>query len=234
MKFSNWALSNQRSLHVLFPELTFDEVAAIDMSSGSNFFGMDPQHDDLDAANLRIQLFQEKHPKALLANGYLEQRSFYNTPAFERVLKGVKEFRNIHLGTDFWIPAETPIHACWDGEVVISHDNDYHKDYGGTLVLKHRFSEISFYTLYGHLSKSSLLLSPKGKKVSQGERIAFIGNELENGHWVPHLHFQLITDLMEEAENFNGVAFPSEIAQWRQRCPNPDLVFTETLPSAIL
>lgn len=231
MIFPKWAAQNRRSIHQLFPELVFDQVVAIDMSADSEFFDADPKHEDLDMANLRIQQVQEQHPKALLANGYLEQRSFYNTPAFERFAHGQKEFRNIHMGTDFWVPAGSNVHACWDGEVVISHDNNFHKDYGPTLIIKHTFSEIQFYTLYGHLTRSSLLLSEKGKKVKQGERIAIIGDEKENGHWVPHLHFQIITDLQGATENYNGVAYPSEIEQWMEFCPNPDLLFHEFLPA---
>ena len=231
MELKDWATENKRSLHILFPELLFDKFVAIDMSIGSDFFGSDPQHEDLERAVLRIQQFQQKHPTALLANGYLEQRAFYNTKAFERKLNGKTEFRNIHLGTDFWVPKGTAVHVCFHGEVVISHDNDYHKDYGPTLVVKHHFDGLEFYTLYGHLSRSSLEISEKGKQVKQGDLLGYIGNENENGHWVPHLHFQLITDLLGETENYNGVAFPSEIAKWKQLCPNPDLIFAEFLPS---
>lgn len=231
-EFSRWALQNQRSLHELFPVLEFDEVVAIDMSVQSTFFQGNPNHENLATANARIEQFKQLHPKALLANGYLEQRSFYNTPAFERVTNGQKEYRNIHLGTDFWIPAGTNVHTCWDGEVVVSHDNNYHKDYGPTLIIKHTFSEVEFYTLYGHLNRSSLLISQNGTKVKQGDKIAMIGNEEENGHWVPHLHFQLITDLLGATENYNGVAFPSEIEHWKEICPNPDVLFKEFLPAA--
>jgi murein DD-endopeptidase MepM/ murein hydrolase activator NlpD len=232
MKFKDWAAGNKRSLHDLFPQLNFDEVLAIDMSIHSEFFGTDPQHEDLKAAAIRIEQFQQRHPKALLANGYLEQRSFYNTAAFQRKTNGRTEFRNIHLGTDFWIPAGTAIHSCFEGEIVISNDNNYHKDYGPTLVLKHSFETMTFYTLYGHLSRSTLTSSQKGKKVKQGECIGYIGDQTENGHWVPHLHFQLITDLLGETENFKGVAFPSEIQTWKRLCPDPDCIFLEQLVAA--
>lgn len=233
MEFKDWALYNSVSLHRLFPDLHFDTVAAIDMSVGSDFFGNDPTHQDHATALKRIQDFQKKQPTALLANGYLEMRSFYNTSAYEREANGIKEFRNIHLGTDFWVDAGTPVYACWPGEVVISHDNDYHKDYGPTLVIKHVYPEIEFYTLYGHLSRSSLDISRQGKSIKAGTLLGYIGTENENGRWLPHLHFQLITDLQGATENYNGVAFPSELNRWKQLCPDPDLVFTEHLPSAV-
>ena len=245
---------NKASLHELFPTLTFSRVAVPDMSAASHFFGEDPQHENLELATKRLDEFQQKYPDALLANGYLEERSFYNTPRFQRTKNGITEYRNIHLGTDFWVPEQTPVHAILDGEIVISHHNNFHKDYGPLLVIKHvtkgtdnpplslradrneRMTQEArsrgmhkscYYTLYGHLTLDSLKFSPKGKKIKKGELLAHIGNEAENGHWVPHLHFQVITDLLGETENYNGVAFPSEMERWRKLCPNPSLLFKE-------
>lgn len=229
--FENKIQPHQVSIRELFPSLEFNTVASPNMSSGSDFFGETPDHEDLKVARLKLDAFQQKHPNAILANGYLEQRSFYNTKAFQRTINGKTEYRNIHLGTDFWVAAGTALHAPADGEVVISHDNNYHKDYGPTLVLKHQLDSFKFYTLYGHLSRASLELSEVGKTISKGTKIGFIGNEDENGHWLPHLHFQLITDLLGNTKNFNGVAFPSEIKKWKTLCPDPNLLFKEYLPS---
>lgn len=215
------------SLHNLFPTLSFHQIAIPDMSVNNAFFGEDVMHENLENANKHLASFQKLHPNALLANGYLEERAFYNTPNFERTINDIKEYRNIHLGTDFWVPAQTPIHSLFDGEVVISHHNNYHKDYGPLLVVKHTLGGFTFSTLYGHLTLDSLMLSPKGKKVQKGALIAHIGTEQENGHWAPHLHFQIITDLLGETQNYNGVAFPSEIEIWKKRCPNPNLLFKE-------
>ena len=220
------------SVRDLFPTLAFSNVACPDMSVHGNFFGKDINHEDLEEAARNLELFQDRFADSILANGYLEERAFYNTPAFERNLNGEIEYRNIHLGTDFWVNAHTSVHTPFGGEVIISHNNDYHKDYGPTLVLKHQLDDLLFYTLYGHLSRDSLRMSPKGRVLQAGEELGYIGSEEENGHWLPHLHFQLITDLLGETENYNGVAFPSEIEKWKNLCPNPDLVFTEHLPSA--
>lgn len=217
------------SLHTLFPTIHFNKVVVPDMSTGSDFFEQDIQHENLVTAAERLFTFQEQHPNALLANGYLEERSFYNTDRFKRTINGISEYRNIHLGTDFWLPARTPVHTPYAGEVVISHHNNYHKDYGPLVVVAHHLKNVQFYTLYGHLSEDSLALSPKGKKLNAGDFLAFLGNEQENGHWVPHLHFQLITDLLDETENYNGVAYKSEIERWKKLCPDPDIIFKESL-----
>ena len=225
--FIDWTQNDKASIHEVFPSINFTDIVIPNMSVDSDFFGSDPQHEDLEKAKKRLAFFQAKNPKALLANGYCEERSFYNTKRFERTVNNTTEYRNIHLGTDFWLPEKTAVHTPFDGEVVISHHNDYHKDYGPLLVLKHLEKGIEFHTLYGHLSIASLAKSPKGKKINKGECIAFLGNENENGHWLPHLHFQIITDLLGETENYNGVAFPSEIIRWKQLCPDPSLIFME-------
>lgn len=217
------------SLHDLFTSLEFKNVAIPDMSVENSFFGDDKQHENIGEAIKIIETFQAKHRNCLLANGYLEKRAFYNTENFSRKGPNGLEFRNIHLGVDFWIPAKTPIAAIFDAEVVISYNNNIHKDYGPLIVLKHALNSIEFYTLYGHLSLDSLTLSPKEKFIKKGEVFGYIGNATENGHWAPHLHFQIITDLLGETENYNGVAFPSEIEKWKNLCPNPTLLFKENL-----
>jgi murein DD-endopeptidase MepM/ murein hydrolase activator NlpD len=225
--FKKLVSQHKVSLHNLFPSLDFIDVAIPDMSVNNAFFGEDTQHENIEAAIEKIEVFQAKHPNSLLANGYLEERAFYNTKRFERQGNNGVEFRNIHLGVDFWVPAQTSVAAIFDAEVVISHHNDFHKDYGPLLILKHKLKQLEFYTLYGHLTLESLNLSPKGTKIKKGEVFAQIGDENENGHWAPHLHLQLITDLLGETENYNGVAFPSEIEKWKKLCPNPSLLFTE-------
>jgi murein DD-endopeptidase MepM/ murein hydrolase activator NlpD len=232
MNFKEWAKANRVSLKKMFPTLSFTEVIAPNMSTSGNFFEEDPHHEDLSKAEQRLNELTHLHPDALFANGYMEQRSFYNTQAYERTTPTGTEYRNIHLGTDFWVPAQTPVHTPFTGRIVISFDNNIHKDYGPTLVLEHRYGAVKFYTLYGHLSRSSLRISGINTVIPQGERIGFVGDSTENGHWVPHLHFQLITDLLGETKNFKGVAYPSEIALWKDRCPDPNLIFTEFLPSA--
>ena len=53
-----------------------------------------------------------------------------------------------------------------------------------------------FYTLYGHLSRDSLDGLSPGKPVRRGERIAYIGTHEVNGGWPPHLHLQIIGDML--------------------------------------
>ncbi|MDN3722755.1 peptidoglycan DD-metalloendopeptidase family protein [Aequorivita sp. SDUM287046] len=223
-EFKNFARNHTVSLHNLFPKTSFSEVLKIDMSTE---LSPDSNYDTVVELGDFISEIQKKNPNALLANGYLERRMFYTTEAYKRITPNSSEYRNIHLGTDFWVPAQTPVHTPFDGKIVILEDNNFPKDYGPTLVLEHSYNGQLFYTLYGHLSRESLALHKKGNQIKAGERIGFIGEPEENGNWAPHLHFQIILDLLGNTENFPGVAFPSEIEKWKTICPNPSLLFVE-------
>ncbi|WP_238593699.1 hypothetical protein, partial [Endozoicomonas atrinae] len=45
-----------------------------------------------------------------------------------------------------------------------------------------------------------------------------------NGHWPPHLHFQVISDLLDQKGDFIGVAPKSERDYYLSICPDPNLI----------
>jgi hypothetical protein len=82
---------------------------------------------------------------------------------------------------------------------------------------------LTFYTLYGHLSKDSLAGLYIGKPIARGAPFARIGSYEVNGGWPPHLHFQLITDLLDREGEFPGVALPNQRDIWLSLSPDPNL-----------
>lgn len=132
------------------------------------------------------------------------------------------ERRTLHLGIDFFRPAGTAVHAPLDGRV---HSVRVHResfDYGGVVVLEHAPDDAPmFWTLYGHLSHASVLALEPGQKILAGEAFSELGAFDENGGWVAHLHFQVITDLLEFEGTFPGVAAPGQAAMWQSLCPDP-------------
>ena len=54
--------------------------------------------------------------------------------------------------------------------------------------------------------------------------IAEVGAPPGNGDWAPHLHLQLITDLLELDRDFPGVAFASRRDVWRSLSPDPNVL----------
>lgn len=231
-EFEIWAKNNQVSLKIMFPTVPFDKIINLDMSVGSTLLGNLAEYSDTEVSEFKLNQFRKHTPKAILLNGYLEARPFYTTDAFKSEGNNGPQYRTVHLGTDFWVPAQTPVHAPFDATVKISHHNNYDKDYGPMLILEHQFEGNIFYTLYGHLTLSSLEILKVGQSVKKGELIGYIGASNENGNWTPHLHFQILMDLLDNDENFNGVALPSEIDVWKSICPNPNFIFNENLDSS--
>ena len=104
-------------------------------------------------------------------------------------------------------------------------DNAQPQDYGPVIVLRHATSDgTEFFTLYGHLSRESLASLEIGRAVAAGEQIATLGAPEVNGGWTPHLHLQIITDLLDLGTDFPGVARPSQRAAWLSLCPDPNLL----------
>lgn len=154
---------------------------------------------------------------------YLENRKVYQGPFFETATKG--EWRSLHLGIDLFVPDQTPLYAPLDGVVVVSNDNARDFDYGPIIILEHKTPDgLTFFTKYGHLSRTSLPICPVGKNVQKGDLIGYVGPYPENGNWAPHLHFQIMVDLVGMGADICGVAAPSEANVWSSICPNPNLM----------
>ena len=64
-----------------------------------------------------------------------------------------------------------------------------------------------------------------GDFINEGSRIGVIGNSKENGHWSPHLHFQILLSLLDYGAAIPGVAFYNEKKVWHSLCPDPNLFF---------
>lgn len=151
--------------------------------------------------------------------GYGEDRLIYHrNPLFS----GEKGDRTIHLGIDVWVPAGTIIYAPVNSWVHSFRDNRKFGDYGATIILEHHLNDVTFYTLYGHLSRASLEGMEEGMEILKGSDFAKVGSPEENGHWPPHLHFQLINDMLGWKGDFYGVAQASDKEYYLNLCPNPD------------
>lgn len=132
--------------------------------------------------------------------------------------------RSIHLGVDLWAPVGTNVIAPFDSAIHSFKNNDNHGDYGGTIILTHNMEGQQFYTLYGHLSLKSLENKEDGAFIEPGKPFAQLGNPKENGGWPPHLHFQIIRDMLDKKGDFFGVTSPIEKDKMMHLCPNPNII----------
>ena len=140
---------------------------------------------------------------------YDEPRLLYVAPAFATGMRSTDEHRTIHIGLDLFAEAGTPVFAPLAGTVHAFADNTAPQDYGPVIVLRHVTDDgTEFFTLYGHLSRESLAALKVGQQVRAGDLIATLGAPEVNGGWTPHLHLQIITDLLGLGTDFPGVARP--------------------------
>ncbi len=197
--------------------IDLNQATPIDLSASNTSLAdidLDDQHDFEAFMNSEIQ----KGAGVCGIGGYLENRVIYRRSAH---FESAEASRCIHLGIDVWLPAETPVFAPVDGVVHSFGINDNYADYGGTLILQHMGPDGVYWTLYGHISHDSIEGLIEGDIINKGDMIARLGSWDENGNWPPHLHFQVITDLLDNQGDFPGVCRTDETQFFKEICPDP-------------
>ncbi|WP_087938652.1 peptidoglycan DD-metalloendopeptidase family protein [Algoriphagus faecimaris] len=154
--------------------------------------------------------------------GYLEKRAIYRRS--EVFATNESDFRNIHLGIDLWCEAGSPVYCPWEGRVHSFQDNCGFGNYGPTIILEHNIEGEKLFSLYGHLFRSDLENLTPGQAIKKGEILCHVGPFPENGDWPPHLHFQLMRDLLGNSGDFPGVASERDLDSLSKICPDPNLI----------
>ena len=162
---------------------------------------------------------------AYLIGRYAEDRNVYTADQFTSAV--TPEHRTMHLGLDIFLDAGEALYAPLPGRVYALDDNAIPQGFGPTIMLEHDAGEtgVKFYTLYGHLSRTAFDLLKEGQQVEAGQLIGHIGEFEVNGNWVPHLHFQIMTDMLGLKAGFNGVGEKSLWPVWSEICPDPNFIF---------
>jgi len=156
--------------------------------------------------------------------GYAEHRTVYSRSGVFDADNPLEEPRRLHLGTDIWGPQGTPVFAPLGGMVHSFAFHDHYGDYGATIILLHQLDGFAFYTLYGHMSLRDIGQLQEGQYIIRGEEFAHFGEPHENGHWPPHLHFQIIFDIGVNEGDYPGVCKFSEREKYLANCPDPDVI----------
>ncbi|MBS1485979.1 MAG: aminotransferase class III-fold pyridoxal phosphate-dependent enzyme [Bacteroidetes bacterium] len=223
--FKTWAESNYKN--VISPVSQSGSIAWLDLSVGSLDLGNTQEVLDADRLDKRISSVISESRADLFLGKYNEARAIYATDAYEAPTNDGSSWRTIHLGLDFFAKAGTPVHAAFDGVVHSFANNKNDRDYGPTIILEHKASDsLTFYTLYGHLNNECLKNLIVGRKVKGGDAIGAVGQRYENGNWTPHLHFQVMLDMLDNRGDFPGVCTPQDAEVWKSICPDPWLLLT--------
>ena len=163
--------------------------------------------------------------------GYNEHRTIYSRSSH---FNAAQEPRRLHLGTDIWGKAGTPIYNFLPATVHSFNFNNHFGDYGATIILKYQLDDLVVHGLYGHLSLASLSNLQEGQPIAAGQQFATFGIPEENGHWPPHLHFQLIFDINGHKGDYPGVCQYSRRNNFLSNCPDPALILKHTFPSVLV
>jgi 4-aminobutyrate aminotransferase-like enzyme/Ser/Thr protein kinase RdoA (MazF antagonist) len=231
-----WLRANaHRFAPVLDHDVRHAAVAPLDLSVGSALLGADPAAATCDALSATIERLLAETGAVAAAGGYNEARLLYASEAFATGAHPTDERRTVHLGVDLWLGAGAPVYAPLAGTVRVLADNDAPFDYGPLVILEHATDDgTPFHTLYGHLDRWCLERLRAGQAVARGERIGSVGAPPGNGAWPPHLHLQIILDLLELDRDYPGVALASQREVYLANSPDPNLVLgipPERLPA---
>lgn len=215
-RLESWISDNRGSFHPAIQSAHGQpEFVVMDFSVASLEFTPDA----IAVPGIADQLIWDRVGSAVGIGRWNEPRLAYTGDQYATVSG---ERRTVHLGVDLFRPAGAPVYAPLDGTVYAccAHHDEF--DYGGCVLLEHRPSDGPvFWTLYGHLSHASALALQPGQKIAAGEAFAALGAFEENGGWVPHLHFQLIGDLLGHVDTYPGVAAPGVRDVWLSLSPSP-------------
>ncbi|WP_235906029.1 aminotransferase class III-fold pyridoxal phosphate-dependent enzyme [Patiriisocius marinistellae] len=223
--FTEWVKNHTFSFTHLFPTQLKEEIYLLDLKVSSKWMGSRHEFNNLDLFEYKVNQLQKEHPTKLIANGYLEPRPIYTSTDFDKEGNDGPESRTVHLGIDFWLPSGTPVNSMFDGTVITANNEGGYKQYGGLIILQHHIDNMSFFTLYGHLSSESSQNLKIGDTIKKGDCIGYLGTPQENGNWSPHLHFQIMLSMLGNTKDFPGVTFPKQTEVWKSICPDPNLLF---------
>ncbi len=210
-------------------DLRTGPVLVHDLSVGSLELGLVDEIDTAEKLTRRLLGDMEAAGARAGIGRYGEARLFYSGEDFRTAGEDAAEYRTVHIGMDIFMRPAEPVFAPLDGVLHSFRDNAARHDYGPCMILEHRVSAapskpLVFHTLYGHLSRESLAGLEPGTRIRRGERFAAIGDSPVNGDWPPHLHFQVITDLLDFEGTFPGVARPGDRSLWKSLCPDPNII----------
>ena len=197
----------------------------IDLSVGSPLVTGDPRDNEALPLSARIEALMARREANVGIGRYGEARLLYSAPLFSSPQDRYGEHRTVHLGVDLFVPAGTAVLAPLDGVVHAVADNRAALDYGPVVILRHRTDAgDAFFTLYGHLRRASIVGLRPGQTIGAGATIAALGTPAENGGWPPHLHFQIVLDLLDLSTDFPGVCRATEVEVWRALSPDPSVM----------
>ncbi|MCJ7525425.1 MAG: aminotransferase class III-fold pyridoxal phosphate-dependent enzyme [Candidatus Aminicenantes bacterium] len=221
-----WLRKNRKNMAaVCGHDLRHEPLLIFDLGIASHHLAGDCENNLEPDLSKRLWAAMDQAGVKIGIGRYNEARLLYTSPLFAGNDLFAENNRTVHLGMDVFMAAGSAVCAPLSGEVFACARNQAPLDYGPVIVLRHQTGAGEpFFTLYGHLSLDSLAGLQTGQLVKKGQIIGRIGSADVNGGWTPHLHFQIILDLLEMGGDFPGVAAAADRELWGAFSPDPNLI----------
>ncbi len=194
--------------NLLFPTLKGKWFTNIDLNKYAKVVQEDAENNpflDPDLFGEWVNLLHKTLGVDYSWGGYMEDR--------EQILEGtyLQSGHRFHLGVDYWVPENTPVHMPKDGELVFyKNDTDQEGGWGGKAI----FKIDSVYFIFGHLRNDNSLIV--GRKLNKGGLIGHVAPIECSGGWYPHLHVQC---MIQNDVNVDGYGYHSSDMFEEFPCP---------------
>lgn len=176
-------LANYRWGYLDINEVAFKFSKIIESKDGKNIFL------DQDFLYKVIKLVHEIKEISHSYGGWLEDRSFVWSGHYQ------KPEESFHYGIDLTVPEGSAVYMPIDGELVdLFVDGDQDGGWGGRLTC----STDKGFLILGHLCE---MIYHK-KTIKKGDYIGKVAPKAINGGWWPHLHVQLMRELIVGVDGY--------------------------------
>jgi 4-aminobutyrate aminotransferase-like enzyme/Ser/Thr protein kinase RdoA (MazF antagonist) len=223
---SNWLeQAKGRIGRVTKHDLQSASTRLFDLSIGSPDFGCDTDVENMEVVGRTLKDKMDSADAPVGISRYSEARLVLTDHRARPDSSEVSEKKTIHLGIDLFLEAGTDVFASLEGTIHSFSDASGHPEHGSTIILQHETADGSlFFTLYGHLSEDSLKGFSEGNSIRSGDQIGRVAGQDSDDSQLPHLHFQLIADMLDRTGDFPRFCRPSQRDIWLSICPDPNII----------
>ncbi len=224
----DWLQTNHCAL-VIDADLRDGDVTVLDLSIGSALV----QSSDLTALRLEpstLAYHLSRIGGKVAIGRYGEVRTVVAAEDGSKLTGDLPgERAALHLGIDLFAPPQTPVYAALAGIVHALSAGEAGHAPGATVLLRHATGDgTPFYTRYDGLASAEATALEVGKTVQAGAQIGAIAalpdGAAAAGSWPPHLHLQIISDLLELDAAFPAAVVPSRSDVYCSLSLDPNLL----------
>jgi 4-aminobutyrate aminotransferase-like enzyme len=197
----------------------------VDLSIGSPLVNFSDKIKNIPTISIQQHPYWRTLNKKSAIGRYKEARLISTNPYITTRTKFPGEYRTIHLGMDVFVEPGTKICLPIEGIVhAISHQPDSFGNVPVVIIAHKTERGDDFFTLYKYLSLESLSELQIGQVLQKGQSVGYTGRYANYGDWLPHLHFQLICDLLDLGAGFPGNCQASHEEVWSKFSIDPNLI----------